>query len=39
MLSVIDSALNAKLVRPTFYLNSDVRYVSSTGAESDPYRI
>ena len=34
-----DSALNAKLVRPTFYLNSDVRYVSGTGAESGPYRI
>ena len=33
------SALNSKLVRPTFYLKSDVRYVSGTGAESDPYRI
>lgn len=26
-------------VRPTFYLNSDVRYVSGTGTERDPYRI
>ena len=26
-------------VRPTFYLNSDVRYVSGTGTEKDPYRI
>lgn len=26
-------------VRPTFYLKSDVRYVSGTGTESDPYRI
>ncbi len=26
-------------VRPTFYLNSDVRYISGTGTQSDPYRI
>ena len=25
--------------RPTFYLKSDVTYVSGTGTESDPYRI
>ena len=26
-------------VRPVFYLNSDVSYVSGTGTEKDPYRI
>ena len=26
-------------VRPTFYLNSDVRFVDGTGTETDPYRI
>ena len=26
-------------VRPVFYLNSDVTYVSGTGTESDPFRI
>ena len=25
--------------RPTFYLNSEVQYISGTGTESDPYRI
>ena len=32
-----DSHWNA--VRPTFYLNSDVKLVSGTGTSSDPYRI
>ena len=27
------------IIRPTFYLNSDVQYVSGTGTETDPYRI
>ena len=27
------------LVHPTFYLNSDVTYISETGTQSDPYRI
>lgn len=27
------------LVRPVFYLNSDVEYVSGTGTQSDPIRI
>ena len=31
-----DAALN---VRPTFYLNSDVAYISGTGTQTDPYRI
>ena len=26
-------------VRPVFYLNSDVQYVSGTGSQSDPFRI
>ena len=26
-------------IRPTFYLNSDVAYVSGTGTQTDPYRI
>ena len=26
-------------VRPTFYLNSDVQYISGSGTQSDPYRI
>ena len=26
-------------VRPVFYLNSDVQYISGTGTESDPFRI
>ena len=26
-------------VRPTFYLNSDVTYVSGTGTQTNPYRI
>lgn len=26
-------------VRPVFYLNSDVEYISGTGTESDPFRI
>ena len=25
--------------RPTFYLKSDVTYISGTGTQSDPYRI
>ena len=34
-----DAKINSKPVRPVFYLNSDVRYVSGTGTEKDPYRI
>ena len=26
-------------VRPTFYLNSDVQYISGTGTKTNPYRI
>ena len=26
-------------IYPTFYLNSDVTYISETGTQSDPYRI
>ena len=26
-------------VRPTFYLNSNVTYVSGSGTQTDPYRI
>ena len=26
-------------MRPTFYLNSDVQYLSGTGTQSDPFRI
>ena len=26
-------------IRPTFYLNSNVVYVSGTGTQTDPYRI
>ena len=26
-------------IRPTFYLNSDVAYISGTGTKTDPYRI
>ncbi len=37
-LSVSFSAYNVA-VRPTFYLNSDVAYISGTGTTSDPYRI
>ena len=28
-----------RAVRPTFYLNSDVAYISGTGTQSDPFRI
>lgn len=37
----LDNALsgNAYAVRPVFYLNSDITYVSGTGTSSDPYRI
>ena len=31
--------LSYAAVRPTFYLNSDVSYVSGTGSENDPYII
>ena len=30
---------NSDTVRPCFYLNSDVEYVSGTGTQSDPFRI
>ena len=30
---------NSYAIRPTFYLNTDVQYISGTGTESDPYRI
>ena len=33
------SVVGAFLVRPCFYLNSDVTYVSGSGTESDPIRI
>ena len=33
------AALTLFDVRPTFYLNPDVAYVSGTGTQSDPYRI
>lgn len=28
-----------RAIRPTFYLNSDVQYISGTGTQTDPYRI
>lgn len=31
--------LDLHLVRPTFYLNSDVSYISGTGAKTDPFII
>ena len=30
---------NSMIIRPTFYLNSNVTYVSGTGTQSNPYRI
>ena len=30
---------NVLAVRPTFYLNSDVAYISGTGTSSNPYII
>ena len=36
----VNMSFNLNLaVRPTFYLNSDVTYVSGTGTQTDPYRI
>ena len=29
----------SKVIRPVFYLNSNVTYISGTGTESDPFRI
>ena len=41
--NVLVTAANAKIgvggVRPVFYLNSDVIYVSGSGTQTDPYRI
>ena len=31
--------LNASMVRPSFYLESSVQYVSGSGSQTDPYRI
>ncbi len=31
--------LNVNVVRPVFYLNSDVQYISGSGTQSDPFRI
>ena len=31
--------INYRQVRPSFYLNSNVQYISGTGTESDPFRI
>ncbi len=33
------SALLNRSVRPVFYLNSDIYYISGTGTQSDPFRI
>ncbi len=34
-----DTVGGAEAVRPTFYLNSDVAYISGNGTQSDPFRI
>ena len=36
---VVDVWDNSCSVRPVFYLNTDVTYVSGTGTQTDPYRI
>ena len=33
------NAHTSNSVRPVFYLNSDVQYISGTGTQTDPYRI
>ena len=33
------NAYTSNSVRPVFYLNSDVQYISGTGTQTDPYRI
>ena len=38
-LSSLSISIFGCAIRPCFYLNSDVVYVSGTGSESDPYRI
>lgn len=37
--SAVLDALSSLNIRPTFYLNPDVQYISGTGTQTDPYRI
>ena len=39
IVSYIHISASGRSVRPCFYLNSDVTYVSGTGTQSDPFRI